>query len=256
VVYAFPIAGEAFWATREPWKGLLAAHIILCFCGGFLVIWQFVPAIRRRYILFHRINGYLSLLITLPALLFGMIVARKAFGGDMSDQAGFYCLGILQSFYGVQGILNVRDTRRHRRWMLRFVGLLGVAITMRFIILSANEIVTDIGSYYALWRCDELLFVSSGNLTAYPSCLAAQKAGESLAHVQVAIHASIREGRINKASMRRLISGMVIWVAFLIHIVGTEVYIRATEGANQHRLGFILGRPGMLPDEHPESTDH
>ncbi|KAF9517120.1 hypothetical protein BS47DRAFT_1340147 [Hydnum rufescens UP504] len=184
-----------------------------------------------------------------------MIVARHAFGGEISDQAGFYCLGILQSSFGVQGLRTVRDTRRHRHWMLRFSALLGVIITLRLIILCANEIVTDIGSYYALWKCDELLFVTRGNLTAYPSCLAAQKAGDNLAHLQVAIHASTREARINLASARRVNSGMAIWVALVIHMVAAEIYIRATEGANQHRLGFILARPGMLPEEHPEPSD-
>jgi len=185
-----------------------------------------------------------------------MIVARHAFGGEISDQAGFYCLGILQSFYGVQGIRTIHNTRQHRRWMLRFAALLGVIITLRLIILCANEIVTDIGSYYALWKCDELLFVTHGNLTAYPLCSAAQKAGDNLAHVQVAIHASTREADINLASARRVNSGMGIWVALVIHMVASEIYIRATEGANRHRLGFILGRPGILPEEHPEPSDH
>jgi hypothetical protein len=34
-----------------------------------------------------------------------------------------------------------------------FAGLLGVIITLRLIILCANEIVTDIGSYYAVSLC-------------------------------------------------------------------------------------------------------
>jgi hypothetical protein len=138
--------------------------------GGFLVIWQFVPAIRRvgppssypsgensdtllcvpqRYIGFHRINGYLSLLILFPALLFGMIVSRHAFGGDISDQAGFYCLGILGSLYGVQGILNVRDTRRHRRWMLRTSPLSKMSI-MRFLSHTFDPLYRIC---WPAWRC-------------------------------------------------------------------------------------------------------
>jgi len=248
------LLGEAFWATREPWKAFLAVHVVLSFCGGILVIWQFVPAIRRHYVTFHRINGYVSLILLFPAILFGAILGRQAFGGDIGNQSGLYCLGILAGYYGFEGIRHVNETRRHRRWMLRFVSLLGVIITMRLIVLCANEIVTDIGSYYALWKCDQLLFIM-GNLTAYPLCLAAQQAGGNLALVQVAIHASTREAPINMASARRVNSSTGIWLALVIHMIGSELYIRATESANRHRLGFILGRPGMLPEEQLQSGD-
>jgi len=248
------LLGEAFWATREPWKGLLVTHVACSFFGGILVIWQFVPAIRRHYMPFHRINGYLSLILLFPAILFGAVLGRQAFGGDIGDQAGLYFLGILAGYYAFEGMRNVHETRQHRRWMLRFVALLGVIITMRLIILCANEIVTDIGSYYALWKCDQLLFVM-GHLDAYPSCLAAQKAGGNLAQVQVPIHASTREAPINMASARRVNSSMGIWLALVIHMIAAEIYIRGTEGANRHRLGFILGRLGTLPEEQLQSGD-
>ena len=124
-----------------------------------------------------------------------------------------------------------------------FVALLGVIITMRLIVFCANEIVTDIGSYYAvslnqhwllpfplsyvliqLWKCDQILFVV-GHLNAYPLCLAAQKAGSNLAQVQVPIHASTREAPINMASARRVNSAMGIWLALAIHMIGAEIYV-------------------------------
>jgi len=248
------VLGEAFWATREPWKGLLTTHIVLSFGGSILVILEFIPAILRNYMTFHRINGYVSLVLLFPAILTGSIVGRQAFGGEISDQTGFYVLGILSGYYGFEGMRTVHEIRQHRRWMLRFASLLGVIITARLITLCAGDIITDIGSYYALWKCDELLYVLK-KLDAYPTCLAAQQARGNLAQVQVPIHASNREGGLHKASVRRVNAGMTIWVALVIHMIGSEIYIRATERANRQQAGFILGRPRTLPEEQLDSSD-
>ncbi|KAF9507884.1 hypothetical protein BS47DRAFT_1351076 [Hydnum rufescens UP504] len=252
------IPGEAFWANREPWKVFMAIHIILSFIGILLVPWQYIPAmIQENYMRFHRINGYIVLALLLPATLFGTIVSRKAFGGDIADQSGFYSLGILTSLYALEGMRTVHDIPQHRRWMLRFGALLGAVVTERLIILCAKQIISDVGSYYALWRCDELLYVvGQSQLGAYPLCLSAQETGRNLGHVQVAVHASTREAPINNASARRVNSGMAIWTALIIHMIGAEIYIRATEKANQYRGGWILGRPEMLPEGNLKTPNH
>jgi hypothetical protein len=110
--------------------------------GVILVPWQYIPTIiqvgplysdpylsikrsdahlcvPQNHMTFHRINGWVALAILFPATLFGTIVSRKAFGGDIADQAGFYSLGILTGLYAVEGMRTVHDIPRHRRWMLR-----------------------------------------------------------------------------------------------------------------------------------------
>jgi len=246
------IPGEAFWANREPWKVYMAIHVIFSFVGVLLLPWQYIPAIQEHHMLLHRINGWAALAILFPATLFGTVVSRKAFGGDIANQAGFYILGILTGLYALEGMRTVHDIPQHRRWMLRFGALVGAVVTERIIILCAKQIITDIGSYYALWRCDELLYVvGQSQLGAYPLCLSTQEAGGILGHVQVAVHASTREAPINNASARRVNSGMAIWTALIIHMIGAEIYIRVTEGANQLRDGWILGRPETQPGGKP-----
>jgi len=231
-------------------------HITLSFVGVILVVWEFVPAIQQHYMLFHRINGWVSLAIISLATTFGAIVSRKAFGGDLADQSGFYVLSILTGLYALEGIRTVRDIRRHRRWMLRFGAMLGVVVTERLIILCAKPIITDVGSYYALWRCDELLYVvGQSHLGAYPLCLSAQETGGNLGHVRVAVHASTREAPINNASARRINSGTAVWLALIIHTLGAEIYIRVTEAANRHRIGYILGRSGTVPEVNLKSPN-
>ena len=61
----------------------------------FLVCFQFVPAIRHKLMIFHRINGYVIILLTLVANAGALMIARRAFGGRMETQVGVGVLVII-----------------------------------------------------------------------------------------------------------------------------------------------------------------
>jgi len=198
----------------------------------------------------HRLNGYLVLALLLPATVCGSIVARRSFGGDPNTQAAFYVLAILIISSAAMGIINVKRTRKHRKWMLRTAACVGVPITTRLISLAARRIISDLGNYYAIWRCDQLLFVMTDAKTVqqlYPQCTS----GANLTDVFVAVHASVKENRLTNSSAIRLTFAMSLWIAILIHIVVVEIYIRKTESSNRHRRGFVLERDDG--DEVPKS---
>lgn len=74
----------------------------------------------------------------------------------------------------------------------------------------------------------------------------------------VPVHASVHEGKLGTASAVRVVQGMALWVATIIHMALVEVYvgtlflvlllsislvdpqIRSTESANHQRHGFVL----------------
>lgn len=41
------------------------------------------------------------------------------FGGELNVQLSFYTLSFLILFSALSGIMNVKQTRKHRKWMLR-----------------------------------------------------------------------------------------------------------------------------------------
>lgn len=89
--------------------------------AGFLVCFQFVPKIRQKIILAHRINGYAVLLLSIMGTVGALMIARKAVGGSIQSQTilgvySFYFLGCL-----AMGYISVkrREIPRHRAWMLR-----------------------------------------------------------------------------------------------------------------------------------------
>ncbi|KAJ7641353.1 hypothetical protein FB45DRAFT_737652 [Roridomyces roridus] len=145
------VPGEWFWFQRPLYKYNLFIHIYLTTLGGIGAPLQFLPAMRRRYVALHRLNGYGVLFCLIVGNICGSIIARRSFGGELNVQSAYYILGIMVVFSGIVGIYNVkRDTRRHRKWMLRMVVYFAAVISARLIMLASAQVVTDLGSYFSV----------------------------------------------------------------------------------------------------------
>ncbi|KAJ7176390.1 hypothetical protein C8R43DRAFT_872881 [Mycena crocata] len=129
----------------------LFIHIYLSTIGGIFAVLQFLPVIRRKMVIIHRLNGYGVIFCLIVGNISGAIVARRSFGGEINAQSGYYILGLMIAFSGCMGVYNVKkDTRRHREWMLRMVVYFAAAVSGRLIMLAASEIITRIGTYYSV----------------------------------------------------------------------------------------------------------
>ncbi|KAF7365774.1 hypothetical protein MVEN_00451400 [Mycena venus] len=251
------IPGEWFWLSQPIYKPNLFIHIYFAIFGGIGALFQFLPVIRRRKVILHRINGYAVLFCIIVAVTCGSIVARRSFGGEVNSQSSYYIQAILIICAALMGIYNVkRDTRRHRKWMLRMVVYFASVLTARLIALPARAIMSIIGTFYTvsldylpmqaqtewiqIWRCDEvinLLRVPKTIQDLFPQCTAVDI---SPADVYVAVHASAHQPPLSVASAARAAQGMALWIAILIHLIGVEFYIFQTDAANQVRLNFAL----------------
>ncbi|KAG8769304.1 hypothetical protein FRC12_005045 [Ceratobasidium sp. 428] len=224
------VPGEWYWYSKTVFKRCIFVHIYLNIIAGIFAVFQFIPMIRRRKIILHRINGYFVLSMLLPATITGAIVARRAFGGELNSQAAFYILGSMIGFAAFMGISNVRRTRKHRKWMLRTVAYTSSAITGRVLAIIVRAIVSVSAPYYAVWSCDEVSFLlknTSAAASMFPACVLS--GGEDPKTVYVPVHASIHEDPINFGSAQRVSFGMALWLGILIHVVAVEIYIRGTE---------------------------
>lgn len=86
--------GEWYWYRGGLGRIGITMHLAGVLPAGILMVWQFIPAIRRRFILFHRINGYLVIMLLLLGNAGAFMITRHAFGGDLSTQAASGCLGL------------------------------------------------------------------------------------------------------------------------------------------------------------------
>ena len=96
-------------------------HLFCILPATFLVCFQFVPAIRHKVILIHRINGYLVILLCLISDAGALIVAQHAFGGDMSTRTYVGALVISTTLAYLFAYINIKRLQidQHRAWMMR-----------------------------------------------------------------------------------------------------------------------------------------
>ncbi|AEO69780.1 uncharacterized protein THITE_43266 [Thermothielavioides terrestris NRRL 8126] len=96
-------------------------HLATILPAALLACVQFVPAIRHKAILLHRINGYLVILLSLISTAGAIMLARNAVGGRTEVQSG---VGVLSIAFVVSLALALYNVKRlqieqHRAWMLR-----------------------------------------------------------------------------------------------------------------------------------------
>lgn len=97
-------------------------HLATFLPAGALVCFQFIPALRRpKYINFHRVNGYVVLVLLALGIVAALIIESKAMGGIFSNRIGTWTLATLVTTATVKGYVGIRNRNieKHRAWMLR-----------------------------------------------------------------------------------------------------------------------------------------
>jgi hypothetical protein len=113
--------GECLYYLRGHEEVGIILHLATILPASFLVVFQFIPAIRYKVMLFHRLNGYLIILLSLLGTTGVLMIARHAFGGTLATQ---YATGFISiTFVGalVMAYINIKrlQIEQHRAWMLR-----------------------------------------------------------------------------------------------------------------------------------------
>lgn len=116
------IPGECYaYSTKDYYRIGIRMHLYTIIPAGFLVCFQFVPVIRHKLMLFHRLNGYTVILLSLAGTVGALMITRVSFGGGLDVQAVLGLMAIL--FIGSLGlaIYNIKmlQIEQHRAWMLR-----------------------------------------------------------------------------------------------------------------------------------------
>lgn len=96
-------------------------HLACILPASFLVCFQFVPVMRQKLILFHRINGYLVILLSFAGVVGVFLMLRDTMGGAPSIQAASGLLGIIFITSLTLAYINIKrlQIEQHRAWMLR-----------------------------------------------------------------------------------------------------------------------------------------
>lgn len=173
------VPGYWYYFNSGSYRNGMIIHLAAILPAGILMVFQFTPVLRHKFLLFHRINGYIVFFLCLLSNASAFVVIRHNQGGGqrVAAHAAEYGLGIACTIGIFLAWWNIRRKQvdQHRAWMLRTMFYMGVTITSRLINLAATPIITRIGDYYGVWSCDEINFLYS-NLglpfpeAKYPHC--------------------------------------------------------------------------------------
>lgn len=117
------VPGECFfWQGEEVLaKASMVLHIGSILPASVLAMLQFVPYLRRGALRFHRVNGYLTLLLSAVGVASGIAITRNAFGGTLELQSAMILSSIMFLACLCVSIYHVKrlEIEKHRAWMLR-----------------------------------------------------------------------------------------------------------------------------------------
>lgn len=249
--------GEAYWYRQSYYNIGIQIHLLCVIPASLLVVFQFVPVIRHKARLFHRINGYVVVLLLIVGNVGAVMIARRAFGGTLATQTAVGAFAIFTTVGSVLAWVNIKrlQIEQHRAWMLRTWAIAGGIITVRLIQVIMGLVISKVGSYYIAMLCAQIEG-AGGNFDKYPSC---QANPEGLAVVH-ANWSDTTEGVEEVAATFQLSFGATMWLTFALHLLGVELYLHLTK-AESERLRQVSyerqlergwkhpGRAGLTSDK-------
>jgi len=207
-------------------------HLFAVLPAAGLAILQFIPKVRRRFIAFHRINGYIIQILAIISTAGAFLLGPNIVGGEISAQLGTAVLGVM--FLGSMGLAwwNVRKLQieQHRAWMLRSWFYAGAIVTMRPLLVFMIMILglsPWASRSSAAMPCAKIAYFYGGSLNAtmarYPEC-GSYFAGEDPDKFAV-VKMDLRGDPPNVMALVTSVFGTSLWLALAIHAVGVEIYV-------------------------------
>ena len=130
-------AGEQFDGRYYAHPYLTLVHVVTGFLFMVLGPIQFLPAVRNRWIWFHRLSGRVFMIASLIGAISALvIIVRLPVFGSLSTSVAVLVADALFLACLVQGYRTIRrrDIARHREWMIRAFAIgLGIS-TFRLMI--------------------------------------------------------------------------------------------------------------------------
>lgn len=233
------------WEYQSHGRGRVGMlmHLAAVIPIGFLLPWQFLPIIRYKFILFHRINGYLLILLLFVCDTGAILVGPGALGGTIETRLLIGVLTISTVGSAVLAYVNIKRLQidQHRAWMLRCWAYAFNIISLRLIQLAALEIISRMKTFHAAMDCrriDSAFSVIQPGLAPlfYPEC-------EGSPDTFVAVLADLYPTPTLKgiprldqiAAASQVTFAMSGVMALLLHAFAVEVYLHLTQ-AEANRL--------------------
>lgn len=234
ITHVYP---RCYWyqSLRKNHLGIII-HLSTILPAAFLAVFQFVPVIRHRFRLYHRIAGYVIIILVQPSQAGVIMVANHAFTGDNATRSYVGALVLLTTIGLAIAYVNIKRLQidQHRAWMLRTWFYFATIITLRIILIISAGVTSTwpAARVHIVMHCDELPSIFGGSAAAvykfYPACKP-ENLNQLTSGGYVAVLANF--GSSDSAEVAAALDaffGMSGWMALLIHAILVEVYLRLT----------------------------
>ncbi|KAF5659121.1 hypothetical protein FDENT_13985 [Fusarium denticulatum] len=209
------VPGECYYYRSGVGKAGIIMHLAGILPAAVLVVFQFLPVIRHRALIVHRINGYIVLLLSSVGMIGVFMIARHTFGGTLEMQTVTGAASILFVTCMLLAYINIKKLQleQHRAWMIR--GWIIVILDSMF--------------YHNKPAVEAL----------YPDCIGFYTGETPNQRVIIKGTSGGRPDEI--AASLNSAFGASAWLALLLHIIATELYLRLTS-AESERLRKVSYR--------------
>ncbi|KAL8873328.1 MAG: hypothetical protein Q9174_001187 [Haloplaca sp. 1 TL-2023] len=248
--------GEWYYLRNGHEKIGITLHLATILPAGLLVVFQFVPAIRHKFLIFHRINGYVVVLLLILSNAGALMIARHSFGGEFETQVYVGLLAIMTTVGAVLAYYNIKRLQidQHRAWMLRTWFYAATIITLRIIMIISAQILGAAGGFYQAWPCDKISFLyednSAGFQNDYPQCFAANGTMDGW----VAVRAKFADTSTQIGASLGVTFGSAGWLALVLHAIGVEIYLQMTPRESNRLRAVSYQRQLEAGFSHPGSS--
>ena len=226
--------GTCYWVSKsDGYKIGMILHLSTVLPAAFLAVFQFLPVIRHKFRLYHRLAGYVIIVLITCGNAGAIMTSTHAMGGDLSTQTFVGFLAIVTTCTFALAIYNIKRLQidQHRAWMLRTWFYLGFIITLRIIQTIVASIISlwPAATRYDIMDCSELAFIYRNTTALYAQFPACQPSNAIFApdgHVIVKAHLAGAAGPNNAAL--EVSFATAGFLALILHAIGVEVYLRLT----------------------------
>ncbi|KAK0735162.1 hypothetical protein B0T26DRAFT_737583 [Lasiosphaeria miniovina] len=265
----FVLSRLARFGLRSYTRVGLLMHIATILPAGLLVCVQFVPVVRHRWLLVHRVNGYVVILLSLVSTAGALMIARDSMDGHPASQM---YIGVLGAVFLIALALAWWNVKRlqielHRKWMLRAWVYAASIISLRLIGLLGAPILSRTDPYCMARTCKVIHDTLRNNqglvLQWYPGCQPWYDGADD--ELQVLVCANTKGNPLESAAATQLLFAACGWLALTLHAIAVEIYLHLTP-AEHERLRNVSyqrqveagmknpGRAGLTADRLGDSA--
>ncbi|KAL8787070.1 MAG: hypothetical protein Q9213_002412 [Squamulea squamosa] len=222
--------GEWYYLRGGHERVGITLHLVTIIPLGFLLVFQFIPWIRYNALLFHRINGYIIILLLLVSNVGALMIARHSFNGEFETQVWIGLLAIMTTGSVILAYVNIKRLQidQHRAWMLRTWFYAGCIVTLRIIMITGALVITKTGGFYQAMPCGKISFILRDDperfRNTYPNCFATNGTLDGW----VVAKGLFADDASQIGASFGITFGGAGWLALAIHAIGVEIYLHLT----------------------------